>query len=656
MKAILLEFIDEAKVFLDNYGKNFFLSKNTLIVCLDPRVRVFLKENGIASKDTLDYLDNDAQHRIIVKTEELTDQLLQKMHLVDGLAIREGYKETCAHYLRFYVNHFLWIIEILKGIKGKHAVDEICCCLPEDQSNMYVRNAYIQERERFLGLLAEDFCRINKIIFRTSYLKNQRSRFFVSWVAKIIHKIGESITRIGMFLISKKNARTKMMIVPAFSYHMDRLLKEIKERHSDVRCVMIWEEKSTFKQELFKVYLLLSTFLKKLKRQNVVDMVISLDLVKDRIRKDVQQQGNMEKEFNKLSIAIRSELKDSLVYERIPFSSYLAEKIDKGLKPEILDLQHSTMVLSGVLKRLRPDLLMSMYSGGIYYMMGELSNCLGFSSLNISHGTHVPPNNEFERIENYQLGKGVILNSYQNVAVQTPWADKFLDFYQDKRPRVFSGPLLYSERKAGVRQEIRNDVLGVKDNMKIIVYATTQKARGGIRLHITETLDEYISTLTDIVNAVNELKDVYFVIRPHPACDLSEKEFRALLPACNRLKIMTKQTFAEILSITDLLISYSSTCIEEALQDKIPVVLYDKWNRYNHFNIRESSDAEKIERKPAYYFTDSRVLKDGINRILDIFEKEPLTDNDLSDYKYPKTSKANFFTFIGQALNRSVAS
>ena len=121
------------------------------------------------------------------------------------------------------------------------------------------------------------------------------------------------------------------------------------------------------------------------------------------------------------------------------------------------------------------------------------------------------------------------------------------------------------------------------------------------------------------------------IIRPHPVCDISQDEFLKLLPHCERLSIINKGSFSVVLSTADILISYSSTCIEEALQNSIPVVLYDKWKRYNHFNIPETKTLEEAAKKPVYYISSSVALEECMPRILYVSVDSVLSDADLKD-------------------------
>lgn len=649
MKIVLLEFIDEAKILLRKYGKDF-LNKNTVVIALHPKVRVFLEQKGIRSKDTIDYLDNDSQHRIILESERLTTMISERINLFDAFNINKGYKETFIHHLRLYLNYFFWIIEIISNIRDKHKINGIYCCLPKDQEAMYSDKPYLQDQERFLGYLAKDFCKVNNISFCGTAKRVSKSNPLLKLVTAFVRKIAEATAILNYkILIAKKDLR-KTIVVPALSYRMDKLLAELKQKNPNTRYFMVWEGKGTFKQEVYKICLVLSNHIKRIKGKNIVEGVISLDSIRNIFKKDAKQQNNIRKEFERLNTMLLLELKDSLVYNKVSFLPYLIGKASKGLKQEMLSLQHTTMVLEKVFQAIKPNLLMSMYSGGITYMMGELSQYMGFSSLDITHGTHVPPNNQFEKIENYRLATSVILNTYKNVAVQTPWADKFLDYYKDTRPRLFSGPLIYSVINNGICREKEKEIYGIPNNMKVVIHAATQKPRKGLRFHITETMDEYISTLSDIVRAVDKLDGVFFIIRPHPVCDISQEEFKALLPSSDKFAILSKGSFTKVLSIADILISYSSTCIEEALQSKIPVILFDKWKRYNHFNIKETKGKQAIDNNPVYYLSDSRILSDIIAKVLDEPKENLFRPDILADYKYPEKYKSNFFNFVEEVL------
>lgn len=652
MKIILVEFVNEAELLLRQYGASFFLAKDVRVICLHPQARAYLKRKGIPSEDTVAYLPNDAQQRIILKAEEWKKTLMAELRIRDQFAIEKGYWEICAHHLSLYLNHFLWIIEILNNLHQSYSIEQMIACIPQNVNHMYVSKGYIHDRERFLGVLARDFCRYHGIRFIPGFLKENGGKDGLGIINKTLNRIIKEIAQIlakteySLFL---SHLEKQAIVVPALSYRMNFLASDIKERHR-AQLVMIWEGPTTLKQNLNKIRMSLMNMVDRWRKKNLLEVIVHLDLIKGTFEKNIEEQEKITRIFRVWTEGFSSRWRELLIYRGVDIAPYLIKKIDQGLRGDIKGLQHSTMVMAEIFKKIQPKLLMSMYSGSIYYMMGELANHLKFPALVISHGTHVPPNNEFERIENYRLAITVISNTYPYVAVQTPWAGKFLDYYEDPRQRLYTGPLLYSIVSSEDRNILRRELLGDQQDKKIIVHAATQKSRSSLRFHITETLDEYISTLGDIIDVVNRLENVFLIVRPHPICKISVQDYRTLLPPCKRMAILPKGAFSRILSTADLLISYSSTCIEEAIYNNIPVILYDKWKRYNHFNLKGVDPETNFSLRPAYYVTSSVRLMTLINNVFEI-NKESVADvNQYKEFVYPREFKKHFFNFIDQVL------
>lgn len=652
MKVVLIEFVDEAKLLLYRYGVSFFLAEDVRVICLHPQVRAYLKRKGISSEGTVAYLPNDAQERIILKAEEWKRALMADFKIRDQFAIEKGYVEICAHHLSLYLNHFLWIIEILANLHRNHTIEQMIACIPWDTDRMYTSRGYIQDQERFLGILARDFCLCHGIKFvqisSGGHGESGTSRIIYNILDRLVKKTAQMVAqREYAFSLSRCNGR--IIVVPALSYRMNFLIRDIKKRHH-VQCVMIWEGPASLKQNLNKIRMSLGNIMDRIRKRNLLEVIIHLDLIKEMFVKNMTEQRRIDEIFRVWTEHFSGHGRHSLMHEGVDIAPYLIKKIDGGLKENIKDLQHSTMVMAEIFKKMRPTLLMSMYSGSIYYMLGELANRFNVPALIISHGTHVPPNNEFERIENYRLAVTVISNTYSYVAVQTPWVEKFLDYYQDSRRRLRTGPLLYSVVSPKDRDLLRKELLGDSRGEKIIVHAATQKSRSSLRFHITETLDEYISTLEDIIGIVNGLENVSLIIRPHPIFKISIQDYRTLLPSCRRMVVLPHGAFSRILSAADLLISYSSTCIEEATCNHIPVVLYDKWKRYNHFNLKEFEPGANFCLRPAYYVTRPTHLSVLMNYLFENGEEKEADFNQYKEFVYPQAFKEHFLDFTDNVL------
>lgn len=249
--------------------------------------------------------------------------------------------------------------------------------------------------------------------------------------------------------------------------------------------------------------------------------------------------------------------------------------------------------LSNLMKTLSPGVVFSPYSGGVYTYLGHMCGERSIPAVMVTHGTHIPPSNRMEEIEHWRLSRNLMLApTYRYTAAQTPWAVKHARFYGLEETALKTGPLLYARTDEAQRERLRGE-LGIPAEGKLAVYAVTQRKRSSVKFHVFETEDEYLQDMVDLVEAVNGLEGVYLVLKLHPSSEFSDADIRSILPSCERLTVLHREPFVNVLSAADLLVSYSSTTIEEALLNRIPVVLYDRWKRYRHL---ESLDCDSGKR------------------------------------------------------------
>ena len=74
-----------------------------------------------------------------------------------------------------------------------------------------------------------------------------------------------------------------------------------------------------------------------------------------------------------------------------------------------------------------------------------------------------------------------------------------------------------------------------------------------------------------------------------------------LSPIPNNVVIETTRRFDEVLAETDLLISFSSTTIEEALVNEVPVLLYGGKGRYAHIPVEPFSNINNNILRPVTF-------------------------------------------------------
>ena len=237
--------------------------------------------------------------------------------------------------------------------------------------------------------------------------------------------------------------------------------------------------------------------------------------------------------------------------------------------------------LQGVLQAVRPRVVFSPFSSGIYGILGDFCQRLNIPGILVPHGALAPPRNQLEEIEWRRLSQGQMLSAYQYKAAQTPLAAQHAAYFAIEKQTLNTGPVLFSITEPDRGRELRQR-LGLSQETFVILYAVAQRQRSSMRFHIFETEDESLSSMIDVVRAVNQMQDenVHLVLKLHPAFRFPETQMRLLLPGCERMSILRREPFAHVLAASDLMVSFISTTVEEALINQTPVVLYDKWKRY----------------------------------------------------------------------------
>ena len=94
------------------------------------------------------------------------------------------------------------------------------------------------------------------------------------------------------------------------------------------------------------------------------------------------------------------------------------------------------------------------------------------------------------------------------------------------------------------------------------------------------------------------------------------EDLRLLLPESDKYVISADESFSDVLGITDLLVSFSSTTIEESLLNGVPVLLYGSDGRYQHIQGEEVDGSGLIDAKPVYVVRSGQHLSKSIESIL----------------------------------------
>ena len=332
------------------------------------------------------------------------------------------------------------------------------------------------------------------------------------------------------------------------------------------------------------------------------------------------------------SIAKRENL-DSAVQEilRESVTDLYLEKIIDIISQHISDCVNYTESLvrctNQLFQETKPKALIAHYlrwfEGAV---LGAAAKHNQVPSILITHGSHPDPENITSEYEHQDLARGLMVSPLATTTVvQSPTAERAARKFMPDLERIRYQPIMWGYKNInGERKK--------KSTQRTILHAGTYKVLGA-RPWIYETSNEFVRGLQFLVKTVNELKNTHLIIRIRDNQECSVSSLRKLLPLSEKCKIKTGGSFLDDLKNADLLVSFSSTTIEEALYARKPVALFGGSTRYYHLP-GSSSYPDKNKRSAVYHLTKENMIE-MIPAIADAHSNKPLTNGELSEYVWP---------------------
>ena len=244
----------------------------------------------------------------------------------------------------------------------------------------------------------------------------------------------------------------------------------------------------------------------------------------------------------------------------------------------------------------------------------------------ISHGSHTIQNSAIAEFEHRENAQGLLISPLSDITLlQSPHAEHFASKFYCKN----------GKRSQTIQWDKSNLMTNAPSNkMRHILHAGGCKQWISPRPWIYETPDEFIKGLISLVIATSNLKNIKLVIRIREQLELNLKNLQKLLPHGNHYEIKSSGSFLEDISKADLLVSWSSTTIEEALHLRKPVLLWGGSNRYFHLPPYRKFP-EPHDRREVYAPAKKEDLSPMIEAILKSHVGKPLTDEELNGHVWP---------------------
>ena len=200
----------------------------------------------------------------------------------------------------------------------------------------------------------------------------------------------------------------------------------------------------------------------------------------------------------------------------------------------------------------------------------------------VSHGTLSYQKNYYGKLYNDAIAEEVVEKTAYNCA-QTELAYSYLKNITKKKNILKTGNLIFSS--------------GISKGRKNFLYAVTSRDFNNTHFFGIETFYEFFDNLK-FLNNYSKKNNLKIIVKLHPGVMYLNKElshfFKDLYFSTDDIK--------KLLENSKAVISFSSTVIEDALNLKIPVILLDRWKRYNHFSQVNFIKKTKIKNYINKYF------------------------------------------------------
>ena len=570
--ALFLETMEEAKQvkkLIDTRDKNII---NTDIYSLNPNINAYLKQNNIPSHSSSEMIDENFYDGIMDKCQEIEMYIIKCIEHNNAPSPADYYVNALFYYLRQIWRHFLWKIEFIDRCFSRVKYDLVYGFVYKEQKT---GSPWIEDDQLYLGILLKTYCQKKGIQFNLLETEAPLVIRKPNIVKNILKYSGKFIAPLYFRILKKILLKDEIVLIPNPSNNMDKVCRDLKLKQNNQIIISMMISSGKF-------------WYKRSKNNNNANRGVDLDcpLFLFYPWKEKRNDSLYRPFFETILTAIKDS-NETFIYNDIGFRSILVNKIEMDLVSILQQIHYDGLAVKKLLKIIKPTAVLSQMALGTNGALGYWAKHLNIPAVLISHGSHVVHEDQYAKREHEILAKNILTSDYEYLAVQSPLA-KDMALLTKKKENIF-------KIKPAIWGRNINKNFSSKDTITI-THAGTPKFRHQRRF-IYETADEYVSALIDICNAVRPCKNIKLIIKTRPQnYELSMDSLNYLLnPLPENTVIETEKPFSEVLSMTDLLISFSSTTIEEALVNEIPVLLYGGKGRYAHIPVAPYVDGDQIE-------------------------------------------------------------
>ena len=556
---LVAEYIDEVKHLARRYGDALLRDPATTVLAFEPGLQAYLKHQGIRYLNTCEFFDANSHGELASVSEELIPVIRTGLEIHDEFGASSGYERACVFFVRFFLHHLLFLTHVVHRAVVTLEPDRVI--VAEAPASVSF-NSGVAPGERYLAEAVRAVCQEQGIVCETSQLP---SRLAVIWVSHLRRAIKAAAVRVLFGAVDALLARRRrgkiLVMASSKAYNLGHVLAELRPMLGlRYRPVYLW-----------------SNDLPSLLKQFVRDTrEWSYPGLRPRIAANHGFASVLDAQLARLAARLVASRRFS--YCGLDLARMVNQRTRTTLRPLLLEVHAQTARLDWLLDEHRPDLIVSQAAAGWTANLGTLAARKGIPAMLIPHGSMVPSTGRHALAEWRDQGLTMTHSDYAYVAVQTPLTEAYLKQSPGASRAIRTGPLLFARPERPTAAPSPGD--------KLLIHVGTPKTSRSLRFWTYETVDEYVNNVNSLIRAVDEVDGCRLLIRFRAVQGLTEDAFRALLARSACYEICAGGSLADYLGLADLLVSYSSTAIEEALQLQIPVLQYDPQGKYCHVTGR----------------------------------------------------------------------
>jgi hypothetical protein len=608
MRLRIVEFADE----LGHYK----YIENENIIALNICAQSFFKKKNIKFENSLNFFGEEGHTTVLRESKKIIEILKNYFEFTDKNNLKASYTEGFNNYLLFYLRYILILIFIIDKAITKYKPTKIIVpnstlikdfdyyCSPKDRLLGYLVKKYVKEKKLKIEIIEE----------KQNKKKNKLNLFFLKkFFKKIVYIF---LYFIFKFFFKKNN----FYIINDDGHNFNNIIKKVKKEYPFMKPLFLSLSNKGIRRYGFDIFrgsafsFFLNSHLTEANDSSLINQSI------DRFSSSLLENNLYNKNVSFLNI--------NLVYE---VNTFVTNTMLRALK----EFNVHAHQLVKILKISKPKFMIVQHTLLIGRAFGELSYKYNIPALVVSHGSHVSHEQSDIKNEWHDLANTMINKDFPYVAVQSPHMLKYLkDNNYNNEQIITTGPLLYNKIEYSDIEikQLKKKIFKENHYKKIILHAGTPKMRGSNRLFVYETVDEYIRNINNIIAVLKKRNDVFFAVKYRKNPRISLKDFKELINENEFCKVFHEGDFSDFLAVSDIMVSYSSTTIDEALYNRIPIILYDPDNKYSHIKALKINKDDKDLKDGIFYCSKLENFSFTVDKIFN--NKEKLKKNDLLWDKY----------------------